>query len=99
MERIHVVHSVYEPLMLHTNLEIGKDHKDLNRGVKVEVGNDDMQRREFTKGVMQPSTNMGNNVDVKDQLGHRPITMKREAQSIANLIQVGKAKMKKIGSS
>ena len=80
--------------------KLGKIIKASTGGSKVEVGNDDLQRREFNKGVMQPSTNKGDNVDAKDRIAHGPITMKREAQSIANLIQVGKAKMnKRIDSS
>ena len=82
-------------MKLPANSETGKDPKDLNRGSKVEVGKDDLQRSEFNKGVMQPCTNKGNNVDAKVPNTHGPISMKREAQSIANLIQVGKAKMKK----
>ena len=77
------------------NSENGKKPKNLNRGSKVEVGKDDLQKSEFRKGVMHLCTNKGNNVEAKDQITHGPISMKREAQSIANLIQVGKAKMKK----
>ena len=86
---------VHEPFKLHVNSESGKDPKDLNRVETVEVGNDDLQRCESSKGVMQPSTNKGNYVDAKDRIPHGPITMGREAQSIANLIHVGKVKMKK----
>ena len=86
---------VNEPSKLPENSKIGKDPKDLNRGIKVEVGKDGLQRSEFNKGVMQPCTNKGNNVDAKVLNAHGPISMKREAQSIANLIQVGKAKMEK----
>ena len=41
--------NVYAPLKLRAKSETGKDPEDLNRGSKVEVGNDDLQRREFNK--------------------------------------------------
>ena len=86
---------INEPPKLLENSKNGKDPKDLDRGFKVEVGQNDLQRSEFNKGIMQPCTNKGNNVDAKVLDAHGPTSMKREAQSIANLIQVGKAKMKK----
>ena len=45
---------VNEPLKLPANSETGKDPKDLNRGSKVEVVKDDLQRSEFKKRGMQP---------------------------------------------
>jgi len=90
---------VHEPLKLHENPETGKDPKDLNRGAKVEVGNKDQQRCEFSKGEVQQSNDKGKNVDAKFLNAQRPLTMKREAQSITNLIQAGKAKTKRIEGS
>ena len=48
-----------EPLKLLANSETGKDPKDFNRGSKVEVGKEDLQRSEFIKRRMQPCINKG----------------------------------------
>ena len=90
---------VTEPSKLPENSNTGKDPKDLNGGIKVEVGKDDLLRSEFNKGVMRPCTNKGNNVDAKVLDAHGPTSMKREAQSIVDLIQAGKAKIKRVDSS
>ena len=82
-------------MKLHENSENGKDPKDLKRGAKVEVGNRDLQRCEFSKGEAQPGNDKGKHVDAKFLNAQGPFTMKREAQSITNLIQAGKAKMKR----
>ena len=48
----------------------------------------------YKKGEMHPSANTGKIVEAKDQVMHEPkSSTKREAQSIANLINAGKAKM------
>ena len=44
---------------------------------------------------MQPCTNKGNSVDAKVQIALGTTSTKREAQPIANLLQAGKAKMKR----
>ena len=83
----------HEPAELPGNSETGKDQKDFNRGTKVEAGKNDLQKCEFNKGCMQPSTNRGNNVVAKVQDACGSTSIKREAQFIVNLIQAGKAKM------
>ena len=80
---------------LHRNSITGKDQEDLNRGNKVEVGKDDLLETEFNGKGMQPCTNKGNIVDAKVQIALRTTSTKREAQSIVNLLQAGKAKMKR----
>ena len=60
---------------------------------KVKAVKADLQQCEFQKGEIHPSTNKGKHVEAKDQDMHGPMSMKREAQSIANLINAGKAKM------
>lgn len=82
---------VTEPSKLPENSNLGKDPKDLNRGIKVEVGKDDLPRSEFNNEVMQPCTNKGNNVDAKVLDAHGPTSMKRKAQSIANLTKEGES--------
>ena len=86
-------------MKLHENSETGKDPKGLNRGAKVEGGNKDLQRCEFSEGEVQPSNDKVKNVVVKFLNAQGPFTMKREAQSITNRIQAGKAKMKRIEGS
>ena len=80
---------------MHRNSITGKDQEDLNRGNKVEVGKDDLLKTEFNGKGMQPCTNKGNSVDAKVQIALGTASTKREAQSIANLLQAGKAKMKR----
>ena len=76
-----------------TNSKIREDPKTLNRESKVEAFKVDLHEGEIQKGEMHPSTNKGTFVEAKDQDMHGPMSMKREAQSIANLINAGKAKM------
>ena len=84
---------VDEMLTMQTNSNIGSDHGDDNWGIKVAVMNGDPSKVEFSKMGMQSSTNMGAGVAAKVAQALGTTTNKREAQSIGNLIQAGKAKM------
>ena len=75
-----------------------EDPKTLNRETTVEVAKVDTKQCEIQKGELHTSTNNGNTVGAKDQDMHGPMSMNREAQSIANLIQAGKAKAKRTDS-
>ena len=74
-------------LTMQANSIIGSDQGDDNWGIKVAVMRDDPSKVEFSKMGMQ----LGVVAKVAQALGNT--TNKREAQSIGNLIQAGKAKM------
>ena len=76
------------------NSNTGKDQKESDLGTKVRLGGDDRSATESSSTGVQPSIDKGNIVGTvaKTALGH---ATKREAQSITNLIQAGKAKMTK----
>ena len=79
------------------NSNTGKDQKESDLGTKVRFGRDDRNASEFSRTGVQPSVNKGYIVGTvaKPALGN---ATKREAQSITNLIQAGKAKMTKTNS-
>ena len=80
-------------LMMQANSDIGSDQGDDNWGIKVAVTNEDPSKVEFSNMGMQPSNNQGVGVAAKVVQALGNTTNKREAQSIGNLIQAGKAKM------
>ena len=79
------------------NSNSGEDQKESDSGMKVRFGGDDQNATESSSSGVQPCINKGNIVGIvaKTALGN---TNKREAQSIMNLIQAGKAKMTKTKS-
>ena len=83
---------------MQANSKNGKDQEDFNWGDKVEINFDDLKKTEFSRMGMQPSNNKGHGVDAVVTSALRFATNKREAQSTANLIQSGKAKMKRTKS-
>ena len=81
------------------NSREGEDQKVLNRDLKVEGAKDDLQQAGLKKCETLSSTNRGTKVGANNQEMHGSNTIKREAQSITNLINAGKAKMMKIASN
>ena len=80
-------------LTIQANSITGSDQGDDNWGIKVAVMNEDPSKVEFSKMGMQSSINQGVGVAAKVAQALGNATNKKEAQSIGNLIQVGKAKM------
>ena len=80
-------------LTLQANSNTASDHGDDNWGITVAVMNEDPYKVEFSNMGMQPSINQGVGVAAKVAQALGNTTNKREAQSIGNLIQAGKAKM------
>lgn len=80
------------------NSSEGEDQKVFNRDHKVERAKDDLQEAGFNKCEFLSSTNRGSKVGVKNQEMQACSSIKREAQSITNLINAGKAKMMRIAS-
>ena len=79
------------------NSNSGEDQKEPDSGMKVRLGGDDHNASESSSSGVQPCFNKGNIVGTaaKTAPGN---SNKREAQSIMNLIQAGKAKMTKTKS-
>ena len=84
---------VDEMLTMQANSNTGSDQGGGNWGIKVAVNNKDPSKLEFSNMGMQPSINRGDDVAAKVAQALGNATNKREAQSIGNLIQAGKAKM------
>ena len=80
-------------LTMQANSNIGSDQGDVNWGIKVAVMNEGPSKVEFSNMGMQSSINQGVGVAAKVAQALGSTTNKREAQSIGNLIQAGKAKM------
>ena len=87
-----------EVLSLQVNSNTGNDHGWDSRRSNVAGTNDDQMKVEFNNMGMQPSTNRGGDVDARVANAMGICTNKREAQSIMNLIQAGKAKVTKTKS-
>ena len=75
------------------NTNNGKDQGDFNWGDKAGINSDDFNTTAFSRTGIQPSNNKGHGVDAVVNTALGIATNKGEAQSIANLIQAGKAKM------
>ena len=80
------------------NSSTGKDQRDFNPGTKVGISGDDLSKNEFSRVGVQHSINKGQNVEAVAASALGNASNKREAQSIMNLIQAGKAKMTKTKS-
>jgi len=80
------------------NSSTGKDQRDFNPGTKVGISGDDLSKNEFSRMGVQHSFNKGPNVEAVAASALGNASNKREAQSIMNLIQAGKAKVTKTKS-
>ena len=80
------------------NSSTGIDQRDFNPGIKVAINGDDLSNNEFSRTGVQHSFNRGHNVVAVAASALGNASNKREAQSIMNLIQAGKAKMTKTKS-
>ena len=82
---------------MQANSNSGEDQKEPDLGVKVKLGGDDQSATEFSRTGMQPCNNKGPFVHTV-AITAKGNSKKREAQSILNLIQAGRTKMKKTES-
>ena len=85
-------------LTMQANSNIGSDQGWDSRGPNAATTIKDPMTVEFNKAGMQPSTNRGDDVAARVANALGTCTNKREAQSIMNLIQAGKAKVTKTKS-
>ena len=83
---------------MHSNSNNGSDQGCDSRGTNVAAINKDPSKVEFSKMRMQPSINRGVDVVAEVALALGNSNNKREAQSIGNLINAGKAKMSRTKS-
>ena len=79
------------------NSNSGEDQKEPDSGTRVRLGGDDHNASESSSSGVQPCFNKGNIVGTAAKTAPGNAN-KREAQSIMNLIQAGKAKMTKTKS-